>query len=209
MAIRMYLAFVVWCWYTSLVAQADQSIPEQKEAWQYNAAINAYAFSDALIINPVITADWKALHLEGRYNYEDVQTASLFAGYTINAGKKFTMELTPMLGVALGQTDGIIPALELNLAYGAFNWYNESEYLLNTSGGDHFFYAWSEFTYYPLDWLMIGLATARTKLYETELTWQRGFGLGYVRDQWNVTGYLMNLGFDESFFYFSVAMQLP
>jgi hypothetical protein len=55
---------------------------------------------------------------------------------------------------------------------------------------------------------MIGLAGARTRLYETDLSVQRGFGLGYVREQWNITTYLMNLGFDEPFFYFSVTMNL-
>lgn len=202
-----WLVFLMLISFSALVtAQPDTLWNDRPNAWSSTITINNYAFSDALIINPVVTADWKKLHLEGRYNYEDVQTLSLFAGYTIGTGGDFSLELTPMLGIAMGQTDGIIPALEMTLAYGAFEMYAETEYLMHLSGGDNFWYTWSEITYYPVDWLMIGLAGARTKLYETDLSVQRGFGLGYIRERWEITSYLMNIGFDEPFFYFSVAI---
>jgi hypothetical protein len=38
------------------------------------------------------------LHLEARYNYEALETGSVWAGYDFNAGKKLVLDLTPMVG---------------------------------------------------------------------------------------------------------------
>ena len=36
--------------------------------------------------------------LEARYNYEALETGSVWAGYDFNAGKKLVLDLTPMVG---------------------------------------------------------------------------------------------------------------
>src|SRR6476660_6707255 len=71
-------------------------------------------------------ADYKALHLEGRYNYEDQNTASAFGGWRFETGKKFQLGVTPMAGFAFGNTNGFAPALELDATYKILDFYSES-----------------------------------------------------------------------------------
>ena len=112
-------------------------------------SLNNYFFEDDYIFNPIVTGDAGTLHLEGRYNYEDINTLSLFGGYNIAVGNELLWEVTPMIGVAFGETNGFIPAIESTLSYGAFEWYLESEYVVITDeGGDDYFYTWTELLHY-------------------------------------------------------------
>ena len=178
--------------------------PSADSTWSANISLINYIFTDDYIIMPVVQAGINRLHLEARYNYEDLKTASLFGGYDFEIGDNVTLDVTPMLGVAFGQTTGIIPAIELTLAFGAFSIYNESEFLVSTSSRDEsFFYSWTEFLYSPLPWLDVGIVATRTRLYDTALDLQRGFGAGITAGSFGITGYLMNAGFDTPFGYLS------
>jgi hypothetical protein len=173
---------------------------------EMNVGLNNYFFKNDYIFNPVVTADRGGLHLEGRYNYEDLNTLSLFAGYNISVGQALRWEVTPMFGFAFGHTSGIIPAVESTLSYGAFEWYIETEYMIITDDGDeNYLFTWSELNYYPWDWLSVGIIGTRTRLYETDLEVPRGFSLGYYHGPFAVMGSLMNAGFGDPYFYLSAS----
>ena len=48
----------------------------------------------------------KNFYAEARYNYEDVNTASLYAGKSFSGGKKLEFTVTPMAGVVFGKYFG-------------------------------------------------------------------------------------------------------
>ena len=52
---------------------------------------------------------WTTLHLETRYNNEDLRTGSLWVGYNFAWGEKWQFEVTPMIGGVFGRTNGIAP----------------------------------------------------------------------------------------------------
>jgi hypothetical protein len=54
---------------------------------------------------------------EPRYNYEDLNTISAWAGYNFTGGKKFEYAITPILGCILGNTRGISAGLEFTLGF--------------------------------------------------------------------------------------------
>lgn len=175
----------------------------------FNLSLNNYFFKDDYILNPIVTADRGGLHLEGRYNYEDLQTLSLFGGYNIVVGNALKWEVTPMFGFAFGHTSGVIPAFESILSYGAFEWYVEGENVIITDEGDeNYFYSWSELNYYPLDWLSVGIIVTRTRLYETDLEVQSGLSLGYYHGAFSLMGSMMNFGYGDPYFYLSAAYAL-
>jgi len=39
-------------------------------------------------VSPIVAADHGWLHLEARYNYENLRTGSLWAGYNFSAGQE-------------------------------------------------------------------------------------------------------------------------
>lgn len=151
-------------------------------------------------LTPIVYAERGALHLELRYNYEDLETAALFAGWTLECGDELALGLTPMLGVVGGETDGIAPALELDLGWRRLAWYAETEYLFDLEDrDDDFFYSWSTLTYGLTDWFSAGLVSERSKLVDTDLSLQRGLALEFTHASLGVSLYAYNLGSDDSY----------
>jgi hypothetical protein len=50
----------------------------------------------------IVTADRASLHLEGRYNYEGLETASIFGGWTLVGEGEVAVTVTSMLGLTPG-----------------------------------------------------------------------------------------------------------
>ena len=173
----------------------------ERVPWEFSVGGYYYALpADDDVFIPMASADRGSLHLEGRYNYEDLKTASLFAGWTISAGEPFTIELTPMAGVTFGRTTGIVPALEASLGYGMFDFYVESEYLfdLNDNSGN-FFYSWLELGVAPIELVRAGVTAQRTRIFESPLEVDRGLFAQLTPEPGTVSLYAFNL-FTESWF---------
>ena len=145
-------------------------------AWTYSATGMYYSFrnqDDFLLA--VATAEHGPLHLEARYNYEAIDSGSLFAGWKFSGGKTVTYELTPILGAVFGQKEGIAPGLEAAVAYGVVDFYMEAEYVYDLEvREDSFTYAWSELGFTPWEWLRFGLVGQRTRVYQSDRDIQRG-----------------------------------
>ena len=144
--------------------------------------------------SPTFTADHNWTHLEARYNYEALHTASLWLGYDFNVGKTLTLEATPMIGGVFGDIDGIAPGLEFTLAYKKLQLYSSNEYIFdtNTKSGD-FFYTWTQLTYSPRPWLQAGYAIQHTRAYHTSLEVQRGILVGFTRKKFNFSTTIFNI----------------
>jgi len=126
------------------------------------------------------SADHKSLHLEARYNYEDLKTASMFVGYNLEAGRKLKLAATPMIGFVVGNTDGIAPGLEITLTWKKFDFYSESEYVIDFAGEENnYFYTWSELAISPFRNFRTGTSANRTRLYQSELELQKGIFAEY------------------------------
>ena len=139
------------------------------------------------------TADRGSLHLEARYNYEALNTGSLFAGWTFSGGDKLTYELTPILGAVLGATQGVAPGFEASLTYGIADFYIEAEYLHDLENqGDSFTYAWSELGFSPMKWLRFGLVGQRTRIYQSDRDIQRGGFAQFISGKLTLGLYVLN-----------------
>ena len=179
---------------------AQDNDSSNTSVWDFSVETDLY-FTDPFTFLPIFIADKGNLHLEARYNYEDLKTFSGWVGYNFFGGDEFEYFITPMLGAAIGRTDGIAPGLEFTLGYAGFELYSESEYLFDFASSDYnFFYSWSDFTYSPLDWLWIGISGQRTRLYETEVEIDRGLILGGAYRNFEITGYFYNVFTDDAFF---------
>ena len=187
---------------------SQQSDSTRAQSWNFSAEGNLYFLSDDFFVNPVATADLSSLHFEGRYNYEDLHTGSIFAGYQFTSENDLALSATPILGAVFGNSNGIAPGIELELTYEGFGFYTEAEYLFEFSGQEEsFFYAWSELTYSPEDWFWFGLVGQRTHLFQTDVDIQRGILLGLSRSSLSMSGYFFNPGADDSFFVLSLGFE--
>ncbi len=171
----------------------SQKTDSTNNKWVVNAMALFNFIPDYFFVTPVVNVDKNELHLESRYNYEDLKTISFFGGYNFTGGKKIEYIITPILGVALGNTDGIAPGLKIDLNWGRFRFYSEMEYLINLNvKTNSFYFNWSEISYAPKDWFWVGVTGQRTRIYANDLDIQRGFLAGLRWKNMYTVGYLLN-----------------
>ena len=153
---------------------------------------------DQSYASPTFTADHRRLHLEARYNYENHETGSIWAGYNFSVGQKVVLDFTPMIGGVFGKTAGVAPGYTMALTYKRIELYSQGEYVVDTQAHNaNFFYAWNELIYSPVDWFHAGLVAQRTRTYETGLDVQRGFSAGIAYRKADFTTYVFNAGWTD------------
>jgi hypothetical protein len=192
-------------------AQHTNSAPDVSTSagnpWTFSASLYGYLVPDSRdYINPNIAADHGWLHLEARYNYEALETGSLWVGYNFSLGEKLVLELTPMLAGVFGNLTGVAPGYNLSITWKRLALYSQSEYVFDAGDSSgNFFYTWSELTYSPWDWLRAGLVVQRTKAYQSSLDIQRGFLVGFAYKKTELTTSVFNLGWTDPTIVVSIA----
>ena len=190
-------------------AQAPtNATPEDQPVWEFSASAYTYFVpDDGNYAQPTFTADRDWLHLEARYNYEALDTASAWVGYNFGGGETVTWELTPMFGAVFGATDGIAPGYKASLGWRKLELYSEGEYVVDTGdSSDSFFYNWSELTLAPVESFRFGLVTQRTRAYQTDRDIQRGLVAGFSFKRLDLTGYVFNPDDEKPTFVLAVAV---
>jgi hypothetical protein len=170
-----------------------------EKTWSFAASAYTYIVPESReYVQPTFSADRDWLHLEARYNYENLETGSAWLGYNLGGGKKLAWEFTPMLGGVFGNTTGVAPGYKGSLSWWKLELYSEGEFAFDVGdSSESFFYNWSELSLSPLEWLRFGLAAQRTKVYQTDLDIQRGFLVGFSYKKLDFTTYVFNLGWTD------------
>jgi hypothetical protein len=186
---------------------APENIEElAKEKWSFSLSVFTYIVPDERdYAQPTFTADHGWLHLEARYNYEALDTASIWFGYNFSGGETLEWEFTPMLGGVFGDTTGIAPGYKGSLTWKMLELYSEGEYVFDTgNSADSFFYSWSELTLAPVDWLRFGLVMQRTRVHDADRDIQPGALVGFSYEGATLTGYILNPDEDNPTFVIAV-----
>ena len=173
---------------------APAAIEDDTNRWAFSASAYSYFVPDSRdYLQPTFSTDRGWLHLEARYNYEDLDTGSAWLGYNVGGGQKLAWDLTPMLGGVVGNTAGIAPGYNGSLSWWKLELYSEGEYLVDTGDSSaSFFYNWSELTLAPVEWLRFGSVTQRTRAYDTDRDIQRGLLVGFSYTHVDLAGYVFN-----------------
>jgi hypothetical protein len=176
----------------SLQAPAPATPQPAEARWTAAAELALYVIPDEEnYLWPTVSADRSWLHLEARYNYEDRNTASFWAGVNFDWGERVNLAITPMFGVVTGDTDGIAPGFLFTLSAGKLELYSEGELMLDAGGKeDSFYYSWTELSVTPVSWLSVGLAAQKTRAYQTARYIERGVLAGTSWRNMSLTGYV-------------------
>jgi hypothetical protein len=197
---------IVACAAWAASAWAGDSGPSTHPAWEF--ALTAYPTvvqdADNNYTSAIATADRGPLHLEARYSYEAVGARSAFVGWNFSGGETLTWEITPLLGGVWGPLQAFVPGVELSLAYGRLDFYLEGEYVDDKD--EPYTYAWSELGFAAQDWLRIGLAVQRTRIFGDERELQRGPFAQASWDRFSLGGFWFNPGADDQIFVGSIGV---
>ena len=176
---------------TTPPAAANQS---DDTAWSFSASAYTYVVPDSgNYVQPTFSTDRGWLHLEARYNYEALETGSVWVGYNFSGGETLEWEFRPMLGGVFGDITGIAPGYEGSLSWRRLELYSEGEAVFDTgNSSDSFFYNWSEVTFALADWFRFGLVTQRTRVYRSDREIQRGALVGFTYKKVDVSAYVFN-----------------
>jgi len=179
----------------------DSAVADSGHSWSFDLDAAVWFVpdqSDFILLQ--LYADRGALHLEARYNYEDLQTGSAWVGWTFGFDGTLSAGFTPMAGVLIGNTNGLAPALEFDASLGSVELSIEMESVFDLDDSDsNYFYAWSELGVWPLKWASPGLVFQKTQLVDALTDEQWGPYLRLTSGRFGLTGYLLDLS-QEDFF---------
>lgn len=194
---------------TNPTERATNSDGPVSTIWSFDLTAAGYVVpQDRSYGMATIAAERQWLHLEGRYNYEDQQTGSLWVGYNFEVGDKLRLNVTPMIGGVIGNTTGVAPGYEVSLGYKRVELSIDGEFVFDTKKSSrNFFYSWTELSYAPLNWVRCGLVAQRTKAYETDLDIQRGFLVGISHKKLDFDTYILNAGWTTPTLIFQVGVK--
>jgi hypothetical protein len=169
------------------------------DQWSFSLNIAGYVVPhDRSYASPTFNADREHIHFGARYNYEDKETGSVWAGYNFSKGDEVEFAFTPMIGGVLGTTLGIAPGYLASLGWRRVELLTEGEYVFDLrQKAGNFFYSWNELSYSPMEWWRVGLVAQRTKAYHTDLDIQRGVLIGFSGKRVDFTTYIFNAGWTD------------
>jgi len=171
----------------------DQPPASATSSWSGSASLFTYAVpEDDNFVQPTVGVDHDWLHLEVRFNYEDLDTASTWGGRMFSAGEHVQLEITPMAGAVFGRTNGGALGYSCALTWRSIDLSSETEYVFAAGDAESFLYTWSELGWAPVDWFRGGLAVQRTKVYQTDFDIQRGFFGAFTIRRWDISAYVFN-----------------
>jgi hypothetical protein len=122
----------------------------------------------------------KNWYSEARYNYEDLQTVSLYVGKTFTGTNRLSYSLTPMLGGVMGKFNGFSTGLNVDMTFDKFFFSTQAQYSFSTNNyNPGFLYNWSEVGYQGLKWLYAGLSIQQTHTIREGSTIEKGILIGF------------------------------
>jgi hypothetical protein len=192
MLLLLALPKIIFAQDTMLYAQVNSIQPENPITGSIELDYNLVQDDDDYLM-PTIVLEVSGWHFEGRRNYEEKNSSSLWIGYNFEIGKELKLNIIPLAGVVIGSVAGAAPGLELEMSYDILSLNIQSEYFFNAENIDYsFFYTWNEFGVTPIDWLYAGIVIERTKAYKSDREVQAGLCAGISYSQFYFTTYLFD-----------------
>jgi hypothetical protein len=175
--------------------------------WEWGPSVLWYVLREERdYLQPTLTVDRGALHLEGRYNYEALDTGSAWVGWNFSFGDEWKLGLTPMVGGVFGQMKGIAPGLTITLEWGPLALWSQSEYVFDLADSSQsYLYVWSELSVTGPDWLRVGLVLQRTRAFQTSTEVQGGPLVGFSFWKLSATAYFFAPGHQDQFLVLAVS----
>lgn len=195
----LYIILSVLIFNTHSYSQAEAAV----EQYHYMGKGQPYVFMPIAYFKTA--RNWYA---EARYNYEDIETFSLYLGKSFTGDNNLSYTFTPLIGAAIGRFRGVSTGLNVDLEYGKFFFSAQSQYSMATDkgkGNEDFFYSWSEAGYQPLDWFYAG-ATFQQTFTAYEKLLEPGVFFGFSFGRYSIPVYAFDLLNNQRYFIIGITV---
>lgn len=161
---------------------------------------------DNTVIVPVVHfQSKKGWYGEARYNYDELNTFSVYGGKTFSWNRAVAFSVTPLLGVSVGQLHALSTGNNIDASYQNFFFSSQSQYTFSTRAREeNYFFSWIEAGYQPSNWLYAGLTMQHTRVYKTPHLVEPGILLGFSFKRWSLPLYYFNPLKKDQFFIIGV-----
>jgi len=138
---------------------------------------------------------------EARYNFDELNTFSLYGGKRFSGRGNLSWEATPLIGGLIGQMNGGSVGVNFGLDYRKLFFTSQSQYSFSVdNNADRFFYNWLEFGYNATSWMYAGFAMQQTNIYKSLGKLEPGCMVGFSIKKWTIPLYAFNTGEGERYF---------
>ena len=176
------------------------------KTWEAYVGVDNSLITGIYLVGVAASFDRKWLHTEIGFCEDDLNTFYAKAGYNFSGGGKLQFRVTPLIGFMVGKSYGLLPGVSLALDYGKFSFTGSSSVIVYSSSKreESYIYGSYELDYSITDFLYAGVSVTRTKIYQTNHTFDPGFGAGLTLAGINLSGYVYDLIVDEPFYAVSI-----
>ncbi|HUQ66403.1 MAG TPA: hypothetical protein VM101_09620 [Flavitalea sp.] len=138
---------------------------------------------------------------EARYNFDELNTFSLYAGKKFSGAGNVSWQATPLVGGLMGQMTGGSVGVNIDIDYRKLFVATQSQYSFSLENNrDKYFFNWSEVGYNATSWLYAGLAVQQTNIFKTIGKLEPGYMVGFSIRNWTIPLYAFNTTGDERYF---------
>lgn len=145
------------------------------------------------VVPRVYYQDNKGWYGEARFNYEEAQTFSLYAGKTFSKNDALSFSFTPVAGLVWGQLKGGSIGANLTLDYRILSFSSAWQYTFSREDQrSDFFFAWSELGAQVTESIYAGLAIQQTRNFGEAVHWDPGLEIGFLIQKWTFPIYIFD-----------------
>jgi hypothetical protein len=135
----------------------------------------------------------KNWYAEMRYNYEELQSASIHFGKKIKIASLPELNITPVAGVVFGNLNGWSAGTVLELSMNKFSFSSEPQYVCSFKKDEEcYFYSWSEIVYDFSSFAYAGAALQHTKWHNSEMLLEPGVVAGFTVKNFTLPIYIFS-----------------
>ncbi len=135
-------------------------------------------------------------YIEGRVNYEAINSTSFYFGKTFRKKALISYSITPIAGLVAGSFNGGSIGANVALDYKKISFWSQSQYTFSIQNlAKNFTYSWSDLTYQLKEWVSAGVS-----LQQTRGLFEKGILVKYVHKNWSIPLYVFNPATSERYF---------
>ena len=141
-------------------------------------------------------------YVEGRYNYEEINTGSLYVGKTFEHETLMSYtSITPIIGAVAGTFKGGAIGANVELDYRRLVFSSQSQYTFSIENKTtNFVYSWSDLEYRIKRWLALGVSLQQTNVYSNKGTFEKGVFIMLQYKSVSLPVYLFNPSTNDRYY---------